>query len=107
MAMETETAITNRVPKNLAETMIGDLPEDCYLGGEYLPAGLLGFSFDQLLAVTQRAILDNPNYHQEIAYAAMIAYLTKNPSTNDIQTLLLATGRLRDSILLNPVCDDV
>lgn len=76
-------------------------PEDCYIGSDFLPGTFANMPIGDMMMTTMTAMLDNQDFHQEIAYFAMMSLLFKSnrDSVDDIRSLFLATGYARDMVL--------
>ena len=76
-------------------------PEDCYIGSDFLTETFADLPIGDMMTTTMAAMTDNPDFHQEIAYAAMMSLLFKSScdSAVDIRSLFLATGYARDMVL--------
>ncbi|WP_297502722.1 hypothetical protein [Ferrovum sp.] len=84
--------------QNLSSKMTGELPADCVIGGEYLPLCMTELPFAEFMAETKRAMLDHPDFHQEIAYAALYEAMEAVWPLDQIKDLLLQVGRMRDEL---------
>ncbi|QKE37325.1 hypothetical protein [Ferrovum myxofaciens] len=86
-------------PQNLSSKMTGELPIDCVTGGEYLPENMAEMPLSEFVATTRRAMLDQPDFHQEIAYAALYIALIASWPISDITDLFLQLGYQRDELM--------